>query len=171
MVPGSQAADDGAAGVTLEQVAEAVSRRRRAFALDAHLCGLRHVIDRLHEEADALPVTIHLPGGDKLSAGFPVGALLQLLNDQEEAPAADVAPSAEAAPVAFVPTPAAPLGQAHVVLFGAAPVTLVVPFTDQGAAAVWGREWQAANGDNPCWQCIDVPADVSRFAARLPQAV
>jgi hypothetical protein len=160
--------------ITIDQVAAAVERRSRAFALDATLAGLRHAIDRLHEEADAVALTIHLPGGDKLTAGVPSGALIRLLSQQEEAlanPPSDLAAMLDTAGAEdLVPsaTPAAARAEhRHVVLFGAAPVTTVGPFPSEADAVAYGRDWQARNGDNPCWQTLHVPSasDLFRFRA------
>ena len=31
---------------------------------------------------------------------------------------------------------------------------IVGPFSDYGKSVWWGRNWQADNGDNPCWSTI-----------------
>jgi hypothetical protein len=37
-------------------------------------------------------------------------------------------------------------------------VQIVGPFEDgEEAAGEWGREWQEANDDNPCWQTVTLP--------------
>lgn len=43
---------------------------------------------------------------------------------------------------------------------------LVGPFTDEDAAVKFGEKWQAACGDNPCWQVLNCRTDFQVMQVR-----
>lgn len=45
-------------------------------------------------------------------------------------------------------------------------IKLVGPFDTESQASSWGRVWQKAHQDNPCWQCIQL-ADPGEKGSQL----